>query len=294
MKKNPAVQSLTQWLPRSPSDPSAEQASYRGEVLRLLITPKWLALTLVLLVIVVAFTWLGMWQWSRAITTTKVQGNTAAGSYQPLRAVHEQGVPVEDSAVGTPIVVRGEYVFADELYVPRRLQESPSTSQGAVPDPTEGYWVLTPLEVSPEELIPVVRGWVSSPNLSTPPRSGTVTVKGLLRASESDALREAFPDELGDDEIALVSSPELLSRWQGRLWQGFVLLQSQEPGDPESAIEPVREPPPLERSISWQSLAYSVQWWLFAAFAVFFFWRMFSLEYELSVRPAPDPAEGHV
>ena len=154
--------------------------------------------------------------------------------------------------------------------------------------------MLTPLEVAPGEVIPIVRGWVSSPNLSSPPPTGAVTVKGLLQASESDALREGFADELGGDEIALVSSPELLSRWEGRLWQGFVLLQSQEPDDPASVIEPVREPPPLERTISWQSLAYSVQWWLFAAFAVFFFWRMLSLEHETSVRSASDPAEGHV
>jgi len=291
-----SVPVLTQWLPRSPSDPSAEEAGYRGEVLRLLITPRWLALTSVLLLIVVAFAWLGMWQWSRGVTTTLTPDNTATGAFQPLRAVHEQGVPVERSTAGTPVVVRGEYVTRDELYVPQRLQvpPSPSTSQEKEPAAREGYWVLTPLEVAPGEVIPIVRGWVSSPNLSSPPPTGAVTVKGLLQASESDALREGFADELGGDEIALVSSPELLSRWEGRLWQGFVLLQSQEPDDPASVIEPVREPPPLERTISWQSLAYSVQWWLFAAFAVFFFWRMLSLEHETSVRSASDPAEGHV
>jgi hypothetical protein len=34
-----------------------------------------------------------------------------------------------------------------------------------------------------------------------------------------------------------------------------------------------------------------VQWWLFAAFAAFFYWRMLSLEYETTMGSASDPAE---
>jgi cytochrome oxidase assembly protein ShyY1 len=88
----------------------------------------------------------------------------------------------------------------------------------------------------------------------------------------------------------VVSSPELLSRWEGQLWQGFVVLQAQDPDDP-NAIEPVKQPAATQQSISWQSLAYAVQWWLFAAFAGFFYWRMLSLEYETTMGSASDPAE---
>ena len=34
-----------------------------------------------------------------------------------------------------------------------------------------------------------------------------------------------------------------------------------------TAVEPVKQPAATAQSISWQSLAYAVQWWLFAAFA---------------------------
>ena len=60
------MQSWTEWLQGHHLTLAPSEDSYRGEVLRLLFTPKWLALTLVLLVLVLAFAWLGSWQWSRA------------------------------------------------------------------------------------------------------------------------------------------------------------------------------------------------------------------------------------
>ena len=50
--------------------------------------------------------------------------DSSTGTFQPLGAVHEQGVPVKESAIGTSVVLQGEYISADELYVPGRLQVS--------------------------------------------------------------------------------------------------------------------------------------------------------------------------
>ena len=40
----------------------------------------------------------------------------------------------------------------------------------------------------------------------------------------------------------MVSSPELLSRWDGELWQGFVFFSRNEPDAGKALIEPVRQP----------------------------------------------------
>ena len=77
--------------------------------------------------------------------------------------------------------------------------------------------------------------------------------------------------------MAAVSTAELLSLWEGDLYQGFVLLEDQRP---ESTLAAV--PPPdlsADTGRSWQNLAYAVQWWLFAAFAVFLWCRMFQADW---------------
>ena len=235
-------------------------------MLRLLATPKWLGVTVLLLAVALGCLWLGSWQWTRAHPLV-APSSSATGPAVALSAVYAPGEGVPASAVGKPVAMTGRYDGSAQLLVPRESADGRSV-----------FWVLTPLRFADGSVIPVVRGSTTEPGGSQlAPPEGRVSVTGTLAAPESDSLRAMAPDVLPDGQVAIVSSAELLSLWQGDLYQGFAFLDHQRPA---SALSPV--PPPLatpDRGLSLRSFAYAIQWWLFAAFAVFFWWRMLQAEW---------------
>jgi cytochrome oxidase assembly protein ShyY1 len=234
-------------------------------VFRLLVTSKWVALTGLLVIAVAGFGWLGAWQWSRVQPAEENVPSLGAGPSVTLESIYQPGEPVPDSAVGQPVRIQGEFRADDQLLVPERAM-----------DGVTGYWVVTPIATAGGGLMPVVRGWTATAGSVDPP-TGEVEVTGWLEDSEPDALRAGVPQSLPDGQVAIVSSAELLSLWDGDLYHGFVVLDEQRPPtDLEPVTPPLLAPAP---GISWQSLAYSVQWWLFAAFAVFLWWRMLQADW---------------
>ena len=66
-----------------------------------------------------------------------------------------------ESAVGAPVVLRGQYNFSEELYVPGTAAGGSSQSPERRPRTATGFSRLS--RVAPGEMIPVVRGWVATP-----------------------------------------------------------------------------------------------------------------------------------
>jgi cytochrome oxidase assembly protein ShyY1 len=234
-------------------------------VARILLTPKWIGLTLLGVVLIGVFSWLGSWQWDRSRVEPVVDAaNPVASDPRLLVSVYAPDQPVPPDVVGAPVTARGTYDAAEQLLVPGRSS-----------DGVAGSWVLTPLVLSDDTAMPVVRGWVAGdpPAADVPVPSGTVRVTGWLESPEPDALRPADSQSLRDDQIGIVSSAELLSRWPYRLYQGYVVLDQQEPAsDLATVTPPAAQPPPT--GINWQNWGYAWQWWIFAAFVVFFWARM--------------------
>jgi cytochrome oxidase assembly protein ShyY1 len=134
--------------------------------------------------------------------------------------------------------------------------------------------VLVPLRQADGSAVPVVRGWVASPtDPAAAPVDGEVELIGLLQPSEPPAQRA--PGETGGvsaDQVDRVSVTELVNVWPYPLITGFVVQQEQTP-----ATGPVPEPlpaPTSETGPDLQNLSYAVQWWFFAAFGLFFWWRL--------------------
>lgn len=244
---------------------------------RVLLTPKWIGLTLLGVVLISAFLWLGDWQWGKSRVEPVVDAaDPVASDARLLLSLTMPGRPVPDDVVGAPVSAQGTYDPAGQLLVPGRMS-------GGV----TGSWVLTPLVLSEGTAVPVVRGWVAGTPAAAdvPVPSGRVTVTGWLEQPEPDALRPSEP--VGDDQIGIVSSAELLSRWSYDLYQGYVVLDEQQPAsDLTSVVPPSAQPP--EAGIHWQNWGYAWQWWIFAGFVVFFWVRM--LREDLKDRAAEQEA----
>jgi cytochrome oxidase assembly protein ShyY1 len=222
-------------------------------------------MTLLGIALILVFVRLGAWQWDRSKVEPVVDAsNPVASEPRLLLAVYSAGRSVPPDAVGAPVTVRGSYDAAQQLIVPGRRS-----------DGVAGSWVLTPLLLPDGTAMPVVRGWVPGAPASTdvPPPPGTVRIVGWLELPESDALRPTGSAALAADQIGIVSSAELLSRWPYDLYQGFVVLDRQEPSSELTpVVPPTAQPPPS--GIRWLNFGYAFQWWIFAGFVVFFWVRM--------------------
>src|SRR4051812_21281430 len=167
-----------------------------------MLKPRWLGLLGVLVALLVAFTFLGLWQLSVARDDAEREALAQAPLKAPvsLSTVLTPHSPFPADASGRPVTMTGTYDAGGQVLVAdRRLDGSP------------GYWVLTPLVVDASGAvgparIAVVRGFVSDGDGTGPAPSatGAVTVTGTLAPGESPASSAGTlpPGRLGSVDLA--------------------------------------------------------------------------------------------
>ena len=132
---------------------------------------------------------------------------------------------------------------------------------------------MAPLRVAASgATLPVLRGFVTSPSDLPPVPSGTVTVTGGLAPPESPYAGDAPPQ----GQLASVDTSVLVGRWSGDLYNAFVFQQEESPAAaPASLGSMERVPTPSgETGFKWRNAAYALQWWAFAGFALYMWWRI--------------------
>ena len=233
------------------------EALARADYLRAARTPRMLLILALLLVVAAVCARLGMWQLDRA----QLRGDAAAAvraaelaSRPPeqLEAVLSPRTPFTGDLVGVPVVVTGTF-GTDELLVP-----------GRVLGDDVGFLVLTPLTTDDDAVLAVVRGWVA--DAASPAPAGPVRVTGYLQAGE------AAGDPVPEGQIDAVSPAELVNRWGGPIYTGYLVVSAIEPAQSGVALLP---PPTAQGTgASLTNLAYALQWWIFGALAVLLWVRM--------------------
>lgn len=208
-------------------------------------SPRMVGVLLLLLAMAAVCGRLGAWQLDRAR-----ENGTAApapSAVVPLGDVLAPQEPFRGELVGRTVEVEGEF-GADELLVAdRRL------------DGRVGAWAVAPLTVTDTgAVLAVVRGWVAegAPVPAVP--DGVVTLQGRLEAGEAAT----------SSEITSVSPAQLVNRWGGPIYAGFLVQD-----DPPAGLALVPPPAPTQ---GWnlQNLAYALQWWIFGGAAVLLWLRM--------------------
>lgn len=249
-------------------------------MLRTLAKPRWLILLVVLVAVVITFTRLGLWQLAVARDDAAQQAAAEAAA-RPVVALEEvlaPHAPYTEEAAMRRVTVTGTYDVAREFLVPRRLLGG-----------TEGSWVVTPLVVeSTGARIAVVRGFLPATEPEPPAApTGTVTVTGTLAPGESPADGPLAEGQRGSIDLAA-----LANEWPPGLYSAFVLAADEEPA-PDRV--PTRIPPPQPSGdIDWRNLGYALQWWVFAGFAVFMYWRLVREDHQRdrqAAAPTLEPSE---
>jgi cytochrome oxidase assembly protein ShyY1 len=233
-------------------------------VYRFLLTPRWLALHVVVLLVIPAFVVLGRWQFGRfeerSANSERVTANIEAAPV-PLERLAAPGRQVRADNRFRKVTVSGTYDPSHALLVRRRPQEGQN-----------GFYVLTPLVTGNGTAVIVNRGWVkagatadATPEVPAPP-AGQVTVTGRLRLSETEE-SSGIRDRPGlpAGQVLLIDADKIGKGLPYRLVGGYVELTEQ---TPRPATAPAPVPEPDVGAGGGLNLAYGVQWWLFIGIAL--------------------------
>jgi len=242
----------------------------------------------IVIAVMASFSVLGLWQLNVARDTARADQIRAAPA-RPVVDVTSVLTPhgsFPSDGTGRRITATGRYDGSGQVLVtPRRLHGKP------------GSWVVTPLVVqSSGARIAVVRGFVTDPGQAVAPKAGTqVTVVGTLAPGESalsDSASSGTPPPRG--QIAALDLSLLVNRWPGNLYNAFIFAGAEQPdvtAAASSAVERVPPPPLVSGGLSWRNAAYALQWWLFALFAGYMWWRMVRDDHEDSHQAARSPGQ---
>ena len=210
-------------------------------------------LTAIAALLVVAMTGLGRWQFS-AYDQHQSDDSSAVLDRAPVPLDDALGpdAPFPTESVSRPVIVAGRYLGDEQFYV-----------RGLGGDGR--FAVATPVLTSGGAAVIVVRGSASSVPTDAP--SGGVRVEGVLEPSQGSAAPLDEARTTNGIQIA-----RLVSSFDEDLYAGYVIKTA---SDPAHGLTPVAVPRP-EASF-WagiRNLLYALQWWSFAAFVVFMWWRM--------------------
>lgn len=225
----------------------------------LIRTPRWVALGLLALVFALAAIGLGRWQWDRSTDIIRAE-QVARAEPVDIVTVTAVGEEFENPLIGRPVTASGEYVADQQTAVLSRTVDGPA-----------GVWVLTPLLLEDGTAIAVVRGWAPSIQDAQVP-SGDVTVTGIWHPNERFYRDEPYRD----DGVLAISSERLRERWQLPLRPGFIMLTQQQPASDLRAVPQTVQTADVPFPI--QNVFYAVQWFVFAGFAAWVYFRWLRLE----------------
>lgn len=174
----------------------------------------------------------------------------------PVDSILAPGRPVSAEHQWQPVTATGEYVEDESVIVRYQTRDGQS-----------GVDVVTPLLTDSGVALLVDRGWVATDNVGTArpdvpaAPQGTVDVVGWVRA---DATGDSAV--VADQSSRAVSSAEIGPTLPFPVYGGFIDVQSESP-EPAEALGRT-ETPDLSQG---PHFFYGLQWWFFAALALFGF-----------------------
>ncbi|MFH8404276.1 SURF1 family protein [Streptomyces sp. NPDC018019] len=245
---------------------------------RFLLTPRWWGINVFAVLAIPFCIFMGSWQLSRfedrVDTHQQQEDRTAEAKTAAARPLTEL-LPVDKVTSGRQATATGRYDTAHQLLVPDRQL-----------DQRRGFYVLTLLRTDGGKALPVVRGWLpgdanaAGDRAEVPaPPSGEVKVTGALQASENQGTDGVHAGGgLPAGQLGMISAASLVNIVPYDVYDAWITVTD--------AQAPLRAVPPTAAEGSgldlkaFQNLGYTGEWFVFAGFVVFMWFRLFRREAE--------------
>ncbi|WP_405840182.1 SURF1 family protein [Streptomyces platensis] len=249
---------------------------------RFLLTPRWWGINVFAVLAIPVCIFMGSWQLSRfedRVDSHRQQEDRSARAKTAAARPLERLLPVDQVTSGRQASARGHYDTGHQLLVPGRTLKDKHGER-------QGFYVLTLLRTDGGKALPVVRGWLpgdagtkaDTAKVPAPPK-GEVTVTGALQASESQG-SDGVPGAGGPapGRLAMISAASLVNIVPYDVYDAWITLTDTQ--------TPLRAVPPAAAEGSgldlkaFQNLGYTGEWFVFAGFVVFMWFRLFRRESE--------------
>ena len=255
---------------------------------RFLLTPRWWGITLFAVLAIPVCVFMGSWQLSRfeaRVETHQQREHTAAEASSARAKPLASLLPVSQDSSGRPARATGHYDTRHPFLVPGRTLEG-----------RNGFYALALLRTDSGRALPVVRGWLPGrPDASRVPRppTGEVTVTGALQPSESQSSPGVQGGALPRGELGIISAASLVNLVPYDVYDAWITVQH-----PDAPLKPVPPAAPTNSGLdmkAFQNLGYTAEWFVFAGFVLFMWFRLFRRDAEAARDAAlgllPDPDE---
>ncbi|QES49364.1 hypothetical protein DEJ50_17665 [Streptomyces venezuelae] len=237
---------------------------------RFLLTPRWWGINVFVVLAVPVCLFMGSWQLGRfedrvdthrEATAERPAGQAAA----PLDSL----LPVDKKTSGRLAAASGEY--AEQFLVPERRLDGKT-----------GHYVLTLLKTDGGKVLPVVRGWLPGPagaKAAPAPPAGRVEVTGALQSAENSGTKGVHAaGGLPAGQLGVIGAASLVNLVPYDLYDAWVTVQTGTDG-----LTPVPAAAPANTGLdlkAFQNLGYTGEWFVFAAFVLFMWFRLYRREVE--------------
>ncbi|MFN2319845.1 MAG: SURF1 family protein [Dermatophilaceae bacterium] len=226
--------------------------------------PKWLGALLLAVVFAAICGYLGVWQLEEARAEARAEAieRAAALPVSPITEVVDPQSSFPPDGSTRRVTATGTYVPEQQFLVTdRRLDGEP------------GFWVVAPLVVTETGAsLPVLRGFVADAAAAPEPPTGEVAIAGGLAPSESPRSEAGLPEGI----YRAIDLSMLVNAWDTEVYNAFVFATAEQVAGQPAALDGLtRVPPPTGDSseLNLRNAMYAVQWWVFAAFGFFLWWR---------------------
>ncbi|MFZ3471874.1 SURF1 family protein [Streptomyces sp. 4.24] len=237
---------------------------------RFLLTPRWWGINVFVALGVPFCLFMGSWQLGRF--EDRVDSHKEATEARPAEqatAPLDSLLPVDKKTSGRLASVSGEY--ADQLLVPERRLDGQS-----------GFYVLTLLKTDTGKAVPVVRGWLpggADAGRAPAAPTGRVEVTGALQASENSSTKGVYSSGgLPAGQLGVIGAASLVNIVPYGLYDAWLTVQT-----PADGMIPVPARAPVNTGLdlkAFQNLGYTGEWFVFAAFVLFMWFRLYRREVE--------------
>ena len=255
---------------------------------RFLLTPRWWGINLFAVLAIPVCVFMGSWQLGRfeaRVETHQQREHTAAEASSAAAKPLTSLLPVSQGSSGRPARATGHYDTRHPFLVPDRTL-----------DGRQGFYALALLRTDSGRALPVVRGWLpGEPDASRVPGlpTGEVTVTGALQPSESQSSPGVHGGALPHGELGIISAASLVNLVPYDVHDAWITVQH-----PDKPLKPVPPVAPTNSGLdmkAFQNLGYTAEWFVFAGFVLFMWFRLLRRDVETARDVAlgllPDPDE---
>lgn len=233
--------------------------------------PRWIGALLLALAIAAGFSALGQWQLARSVASAPVD---RADTETPiaLTSLAEPGASVTGIQLGRMVSVAGTLAADDFVVLDNRLN-------GGV----AGFWLIGHVTTQGGPELAVALGWA-------PTRAQAVAAEGSATIA-SPLIGRYLPSEAPDQPDvdkgvqSAASVPALINQWThfgGSVYAGYLVASTPVPG-----LDAIDSPAPSQEvSLNWLNVFYAAEWAIFAAFAVYLWYRLVKDVVEKEAEPA--------